>query len=289
MTEIDEVLAGSIDMHVHHGPDPLMPRRCGPVETATQAKEMGMAGLVLKSHSYPTAPLAYVVASLVPGFAVFGSLCMEHETGGINPHAVETSARLGAKVLWMPTFSAANSMAVVARFLGLPTRGEGLSVLDARGELLPAVGQVLEVVKEHQMVLASGHLAPKEVLPLMAEAQRVGVSRLVITHALERGAMEQILSLEELKALAGKGAFIEFCVWALMPTGGGMRAREIVNAIRELGAEHCIISSDFGQAHHPYPAEGMRMFIATLLRAGMSRGEVELMAKVNPAWLLGLS
>jgi imidazolonepropionase-like amidohydrolase len=62
----------------------------------------------------------------------------------------------------------------------------------------------------------------------------------------------------------------------------------LVRAIRNVGAEHCIIGTDLGQAFNPTPAEGMRMFIALLLKNGISEREIELMAKVNPAKLLGL-
>jgi hypothetical protein len=43
----------------------------------------------------------------------------------------------------------------------------------------------------------------------------------------------------------------------------------LVQTIRTIGTENCIISTDFGQDFHPMPAEGMRMGIATLLQAGL--------------------
>jgi len=48
------------------------------------------------------------------------------------------------------------------------------------------------------------------------------------------------------------------------------------------------MSSDLGQFWNPPPAEGMRLFIATLTRKGISAREIELMVKVNPARLLDL-
>ena len=62
----------------------------------------------------------------------------------------------------------------------------------------------------------------------------------------------------------------------------------IVEAIRAVGAEHCVMSTDLGQAFNPTPAEGMRMMIAYMLRCGITEKEMELMVKVNPAKLLGL-
>ena len=64
---------------------------------------------------------------------------------------------------------------------------------------------------------------------------------------------------------------------------------EIVEAVRALGAEHCIMTTDLGQGWNPPPAVGMRMMIATLLRCGLREEEIELLIKVNSAKLLGLN
>ena len=99
MNPIDELLQGSIDMHLHHGPDSFLPRRVDALEAARQAQQMGMRAIVLKNHHYPTAPLATMVSQLVPGMGVFGSLCLDFEIGGLNFYALECSAKLGAKVV----------------------------------------------------------------------------------------------------------------------------------------------------------------------------------------------
>lgn len=289
MAEVDRLLSGAIDTHVHHGPDPMIERRYDAWETVVKAREMGLGGLVLKSHSYPTAPLARTVASLAPDMAVVGSLCLEHETGGINPFAVETSARLGAKVLWMPTSSAANSQALFSRRLGVTIKGEPLSLLDGQGKLLPPVLEVLGVVKEYQMVLATGHISPRELLALVPLAQRMGISKIVITHPTEKGVLEALLTADEINGLAQSGAFVEYCCIGLMPTGGRQRPRDVVDSIRGAGVAHCILSSDFGQIQHPHCAEGMRLFIALMLQSGFTPAEVEVMVKTNPRRLLDLS
>jgi predicted TIM-barrel fold metal-dependent hydrolase len=73
-----------------------------------------------------------------------------------------------------------------------------------------------------------------------------------------------------------------------MPLSARIDPAKIVEAIRLLGAERCIMSTDFGQAYNPAPAEGMRMMIATMLRCGLTERELETMIKVNPAKLLDL-
>lgn len=287
MGDIDDILCGSIDMHLHHAPDSLLKRRLDALQTAKQAREFGMRGIVLKSHDYPTAPLAHLVNLLVPEVSSFGSLCLDYETGGLNTSTVEVSARLGARVVWMPTFSAANSRSKVASLLGIKLPGEGITILRG-GKLAPEVTDILHIIKDYDMTLASGHLSPGEIFALVEAAKRIGLRKIIITHALERGVVEESLGLEAQQQLASEGAFIEHCFLTLMPTADKLDPSQMVAAIRAVGAEHCIMSTDFGQIYHPPAPEGMRMFIATMLKYGLTRAEIELMVKVNPARLLSL-
>lgn len=58
--------------------------------------------------------------------------------------------------------------------------------------------------------------------------------------------------------------------------------------MKAISAEHCIMNTDLGQNYNPPALEGMRMFIATLLRKGLEAKEVEMIVKINPIKLLGL-
>ena len=284
---IDDILFGSIDMHVHHGPDSLLERRLDALETAKQAREFDMKGIILKSHDYPTAALAHLVNQLVPEVYTFGSLCLDYESGGLNTFAVEASAKLGARVVWMPTFSAANSRSKAADILRIKLPGKGITILQ-ENKLVPEVTDILHTIKAHDMILASGHLSPREIFALIKEAKLIGLSKIIITHPLEQGIVDETLDVEAQQQLANEGAFIEHCFLTLMPTGGKLNPRQMVAAVRAVGAEHCIMSTDFGQIYHPPAPEGMRMFIGTMLRYGLTQAEIELMVKTNPARLLGL-
>jgi microsomal dipeptidase-like Zn-dependent dipeptidase len=56
-----------------------------------------------------------------------------------------------------------------------------------------------------------------------------------------------------------------------------------------VGPEHCILSSDLGQAGNlPHP-DGLEAFFAALRSQGFSVAEIERMAKTNPAKLLGMT
>jgi len=283
------MIRGAIDMHVHFGPDSNFTRRVDAMQAAVNAQELGLKAIVLKSHDYPTAALASIIGRLVPQISVYGALTLDFETGGLNPHAVECSAKLGARVLWMPTLSSANSRGKIARHLKLELKGEGISILDDKGKLLPEVKEILEIAKAYNMIIANGHISPHETFKMIDFAQEIGLSKFIITHVSEREAVEERLSLEDQKRLADRGAFLEHCLIQLLPVTGRLDPAAVVEAIKAVGAEHCIISSDLGQDAYPPPAEGMRMFMGVLLRAGVSEREVELMAKTNPAKLLDLS
>lgn len=58
--------------------------------------------------------------------------------------------------------------------------------------------------------------------------------------------------------------------------------------IREIGAEHVVLMTDYGQINAPSPAQGMRVFYYLMLKMGITKEELELMMKKNPAFLLGL-
>lgn len=280
MSVIEELIQGAIDIHVHFGPDPRVERRSDAIETAQRARELGMRALVLKSHEYPTQPVAATVSKVVPDIQLIGSVCMDEEVGGLNACAAEASARMGARVVWMPTFYAAAHR----KYRG---RDGGVSVTDQKGRLTRETREVLEVIRAHDLVLATGHVSINEVKALVERAREMGIGRVVVTHASHLSRWYG-LTVEEMKALASQGAFLEHAVQVMMPLGHNLPPRELVAMVQGVGAEHCILSTDFGQAHHPIPPEGLRMGIGMLLQAGLSPGELGIMVKRNPARLLGL-
>ena len=260
---------------MHSAPDRTGELRLDALDTGRAAHEAEMAGFVLKSHHYPTAPVAHALSRVYPGLSVFGSITLNHEVGGLNPDAVQAAADMDAKVVWMPTFSAYERP-------GGRSAGPGLSPTDERGRLLPQVNDILDVVLRHEMVLASGHLNPSDTLALFRAARDQGISRLIATHPAG-GA-----SAAEMREMAALGAYVEHTFLACTPSRGRTTPQEMASDIRALGVEHCVVTTDFGQWMNPSPAEGMRMAIAELLNAGMSEDEVSTLAKTNPRRLMGL-
>jgi hypothetical protein len=289
MAVMDSLMTGAIDMHIHFSPDSLIVRRQDALELAQTARDLGMRALVLKAREYNTVPLALLVSKLVPEVQVFGSLTLDNEVGGLNPSGVLSAARMGAKIIWMPTVTSANSKSRSEGTMGFKLPGQGQFILDLKGELKPEVMEIFQIVKAYNIVLASGHITPRETFALSEEAQRIGFNKLVITHALQSQLVDSALTQDDIRQLAGSGAFIEHSFWGWMPTVSQSDPKQIVESIRSTGAEHCILSSDFGQIYHPPAPEGLRLFISTMLRSGLEEKEIEQMVKTNPAKLLGLA
>ncbi len=289
MNTLDALVSGAIDMHVHFGPESLMERRQDALQLARSAREIGLRALVLKCREYNTVPLALLVSELVPEVRVFGSLTLENEIGALNPAAALSAARMGAKVIWMPTFSSSNSKAVVERVLGLKLPGEEQVIVDSGGKLKAEAREILQIAKEYNIVLASGHISPQEVFALAEEAQRIGFDKMVVTHALQGALTSVLLSRDQLKNLAKEGVYIEHSFWDVLPTMSLFDPQKIVDLVNDVGAEHSVMTTDLGQSYNPPAPEGMRLFIGTLLRKGLNAGQIELMVKTNPAKLLGLT
>jgi Family of unknown function (DUF6282) len=192
-----DLVKGAYDLHVHVTPD-VMPRRVDDLSLAARFLERGLAGFVLKSHYVPTAERAQVVRAAVPGADVRGAITLNAAVGGINPAAVEIAARCGASVVWLPTVDSANERGshasapagavapqwaeVQASLRDRGIRADPVAVLDRRGRVTESVRQVIGIVADYGMVLATGHLSGPESMAVVAAAREQGAERIVVTH-----------------------------------------------------------------------------------------------------------
>ena len=270
------VLRGVVDLHVHAGPD-SRPRSVDDIEAARGARDAGFRAILLKNHFTMTADRAALAMAQVDGIEIFGGVVLNRAVGGINPEAVRQMAEFSGgrgKVVWLPTFDAEHY--VTAAGGGAPY----VSILED-GRPLPAVLEVFALIAEHDLTLAMGHSSPGEVVRLIPEAKRLGVRRILVTHVFSQGATR-----EEMRQMAGEGAIMEIDWLAVY--SGGRTIEDYVAAIRALGAEAFFMSTDLGQAGNPLHAEGMRAYIGAMREAGISEAEIDVLARRNPARLLGL-
>jgi hypothetical protein len=274
------VLAGAIDIHVHSDPDSV-PRSVDALEVARLARTSRMRAIVLKNHYDPTAGLAFLARKEVPGLEVFGGVDLNLSMGGINPAAVEHMAQVSGgwgRIVWMPTFDAENQV----RYSKENRRFVSVS---RNGELLPEVKEVIGLIARHGLVLATGHSTPQEVLLLVREGRRQGVRQMVVTHAINAPVQMTVPQMQE---AAKEGAFIEFVGGSLAAAEAAGRMDRFADAIRKIGPQFCILSSDLGQRGNALPPEGFATFILALAARGFTAQELDRMTKQNPARLLGL-
>ena len=161
-----ELLRGAIDVHVHAAPDPYAQRRMAADALVARAVEAGMGGLVLKSHEYNTQPLAWLLDRQNESIRVYGGIALDHGVGGLNMEAVSVAMLIGTTMVWMPTFDAQAWRD--ARPGGRHSPAPGITVLDEMGDLRHEVMAILDLIHEHDAVLATGHLSTPEVAVLGA-------------------------------------------------------------------------------------------------------------------------
>jgi hypothetical protein len=289
----DELLQGAIDLHQHAAPS-LFERVTDDVGLAAEARARGMRGVLLKAHEQDTTGRAALVRRQVSGIEAYGGIVLNHHTGGLNPAAVDNSIKLGARMVWMPTLSAQHH---IDHFGGshfgkamkgrteTRTPARGIGVLDEAGVLVPAAREILDLIADAGICLSTGHLSPREIMALVREARRAGVTRILVTHP---DLTLTGLTVEDQKALAAEGAVLEKDIIVMMPAWQSLSLEQMTKSIREIGSQHCVLATDFGQLHHPMPPEGLRMFVQMLLEQGIGPDEIRTMIVDNPARLLNL-
>ncbi|MCD6363628.1 MAG: hypothetical protein J7M13_06485 [Synergistetes bacterium] len=272
------MLEGAIDMHVHTSPD-IVPRKLSDLELVRAAEKAGMAGVLLKNHFEPTVSRAIIVQKLVRKTKVYGGIVLNNSVGGLNPEAVEVALKLGAKEVWMPTVDAVNHLEKE----GKPSY-EGITILREDGRLKDEVYDILDMISKGAAILGTGHLSLREILILIEEALRRGVQKILVTHP-EFWITRVPLDIQ--KELSKRGVYFERCFYVATISGkNGVPVRDIACAIKFVGVQSTIISSDLGQVYNPDPISGLGSYVRELMKAGIMESEIDIMLKMNPRELL---
>ncbi|HET6319252.1 MAG TPA: DUF6282 family protein [Chloroflexota bacterium] len=293
---IDALLQGAFDTHIHSAPD-VLPRKFNDLELAERFKARKMAGFVLKSHYICTADRATLVRQVVPDVQAFGAIALNNSVGGLNPLALDIAGRLGTRVCWLPSVDNANElenvqgqrdesklpywMSIAREMRALGIAGNWINVTE-NGQVTGQTKQCLEIVAKHDMVLATSHIRPSEMLPVVRAAREAKVERIIVTHP---EFPTTLLSIDQQRELALHGVFFERCFTT--PNTGKISWEQVYANIREVGPESTILATDLGQTTAPYPDEGLATFVNNLLDNGFSTGEVQRMVRDNPAQLVG--
>lgn len=273
-----ELLKDGYDLHVHCAPD-VVKRRFTDLELAKRYVAAGMKGFAIKSHQLCTAGRAALVREYEPQCNAIGTITLNNAMGGFNPMAVEMAARMGAKIVWFPTVDAKNQFDFLNcnRDVAAPygavadnktLKRHPLTVME-NGHLRDDVYEVIEVIKQNNMVLATGHISVEESALLIREAARKGVQKIVLTHAEFPATLASIAFQKE---CVKQGAFIEHNY--LQIACGETEWDIALEGIRAIGAEHILICSDGGQTSSVPPDEAIVIYCKKLLEQGMSESDI---------------
>ena len=288
-------LDGFCDLHLHSAPAPF--RRIGDtIEIARHAREKGLLAIVVKSHFGDTALKAFHSSKEVEGLHVFSGIVLNRFVGGLNPVAVALALSMGAKIVWMPTLDAANhvrafgaagtfgfhamEVGFMQRFKDLP----GLTVLE-KGRLKPEVKEIIQLVAEHDAVLATGHLAKEEILELVAYTRSIRYPKVLVTHP---EFTVPNLAVDDVRMLAREEVYFEFCAVNCFPIPQTTSLAGMRELIQAAGPDRGVLSSDGGQFFNPMPAEMLRVFVQGLHEKGVPADWIQSMACKNPRYLLGV-
>jgi hypothetical protein len=283
--------AGVIDMHIHSHPD-VFGRNLDDIDVAQIAKARGMRGIVLKNHVSETASRASLVMKVVPGIEVFGGIVLNKAVGGINPDAVEWMHRVyggRGKVVWLPTFESDKHVKTLSK-----PDAVGLTVAP-NGQVTPEMEAILRIIARENLVLATGHVHPEEIIAVVKRAKDLGVRNIVITHGLTN---VPGLTMAQAKQVTEMGAVIEVCFLQFLAGPNAplpflthwtqVNAKQVAQAAKEFGAASVLISSDLGQTGNMVHPDGIEAAIAAMKKEGISDADIDTMLRKNPARLLGL-
>lgn len=295
MSVYDEMIKGAIDVHCHIDFEFSAKERKREPEFLwlPKAEAMGIRGVVLKSHWWPTINVVpYIVSTVETRVRLWSSVALNSTAGGPNPCIIESCAELGGKMVFLPTWSARNDV----QRKGFSNRlksyykshaqldNPNYYFLDDKGKLMPLGYEIIECCKTHNLTLGMGHVSWQESLAFVEAARDMGYSQRIIVNHVQSHIIG--MPLEAMQRAAGMGAFLETCWNALAP--GRMDSPELVQQFRKVGLQQMIVSTDYFRPYSPNPAELFRMFLGMLHEGGLSKDEVKQVACTNPARLMAL-
>jgi len=169
-------------------------------------------------------------------------------------------------------------------------------VVAPNGQVTPAMEEVLKIIARENLVLATGHVHPEEVVAVVKRGKELGVKNMIVTHAFTS---VPGLSMAQAKEVVAAGALLEICYLqfragpnaplAFLVHWQQVNAKDVAKAIKELGAKSIVVSTDLGQSANMTHPDGVEAAIADMKKEGISDADIDTMMRKNPARLLGLS
>ena len=281
-------LEGMYDLHIHPAPS-IQRRRFTALEAAKLADQERMAGVLFLDHTYNTTTMADTINEMGFRAKAFGTIMLNEAVGGVHPSVVEIALALGTKQIQMPTYSSKAHQDAYGddqKIFPYKKRIKPIYILDDRGRLIPDVEEIIAMVKSSNSFLASGHLSIPEVDAIITRAKEVGCKVVACSVSTDMPGYP----LDVQKKWAADDIFMEHDYLAVTDVPHVRTPiATIVEQIRAVGAERCVLGTDSGNMKLPDNVAAMRDFVGRLLEAGITDKEMDLMARRNPRMILGIS
>ena len=280
-------LQGVIDMHVHSNPD-IRHRAYDDFELMEAGIRVGARAIVIKTHQGTTVDRAFlcnrhneIIHQGDNDFTMFGSVTMNRQMGGINPWAVESGLKLGAKVIWLPTQSARNNMLKQNQ-----DPSDCVEVVQG-GKVVPELLTIFRLVKDYDVVLGTGHVSPEECFRVVEAASDGGVKKLVVTHP--EWWMVGMSLEDQVRIVKDYDVILEHCF--AQPMGGGKYKSNLpmnLEAVKACGYKNVMVSTDGGQVENPNWEIALEQYMQYLSDHGVGEDELRYMTHDIQAGLLGI-
>ena len=291
-------------MHVHIGPE-FLRRKYSAASLAEEARREGF-GVVMKNHFQPTTGQVSQVRRPDDEVPLVGSVALNFNCGGLDDHGVRAGLSGWKRdvtaadpdrdrfVVWMPTMCCEAHLrcynrrdisiawGVQAEYTRFYAEGTGYTLDLADAVKMAALDRALELIKKHDLILATGHLDRQETLTIVERAHAMGIRRIVMTHPLF-----QATELDP-ETMAGMwtryGAYSELCFSNLAMDH--LTYTQYLAVIEAVGPQGVLLSSDVGQIFSPPVSEALLEFFNELQREGVTEDYIAQMAVLNPNRLL---
>ena len=280
-------LKGVIDMHVHSNPD-IRHRAYDDFELMEAAIRVGARAIVIKTHQGTTMDRAYLcnrhnelVHQGSNNFTMYGSVTLNRQVGGLNPAAVESCLKLGAKVVWLPTQSARNHL------LKNGQKPDHCVDVIKDGAIVPELDDIFRLINDFDAVLGTAHLSPEECFRVVEAARDAGVGKIVVTHP-EWWLVGMSIE-DQVRIVKDYDVILEHCF--AQPLGGGKYQSNMamnLEAILACGYKNVMVSTDGGQVENPNWEIALEQYLTYLADHGIPEDQVTYMTRTIQEWLLGI-
>jgi hypothetical protein len=277
-------LRGVYDLHMHASPSIF--KRWGDAEQAARiCQAAGMSGIVLKAHHGSTTELAWHLNKKFK-INVFGGVVLNYFVGGLNPYAVDTCCALGGKIVWLPTIHSI-SHKPLGRFQFQDPMTEyfpehGIRITKENGkDLVEPMYEILKILHNKPVVLATGHVSAEEIKVLMKviQEQRFNL-RVLINHSHFYSPALEEMDIEELK---GINTWFEISSFTVKIKAAPIE--KVAQTIRDHLDVKWVMTSDSGQPDNKNPLALIR-YRDLLLKQGISHELIDRMMITAPQELL---